>query len=33
MELIVKLDESLLGVVPKQSSAVSGLWMLNVAST
>jgi len=33
MELIVKLEESILGVVPKQSSAVSGLWMLTVAST
>jgi len=33
MELIVWLEESILGDVPKQSSAVSGLWMLTVAST
>jgi len=32
-KLIVYLEESVLGVVPKQSSAVSGLWMLTVAST
>jgi len=32
MELIVQLEESILGGVPKQSSAVSGLWMLTVAS-
>jgi len=33
MGLIVKLEESILGIVPKQNSAVSGLWMLFVAST
>jgi len=33
MELIVLLEESILGVDAKQSSAVSGLWMLTVAST
>jgi len=27
------LEESILGVAPKQSSAVSGLWMLTFAST
>jgi len=31
MELIVQLEESILGGVPKQTSAVSGLWMLTVA--
>jgi len=33
MELIVQLEESILAGVPKQSSAVSELWMLTVAST
>jgi len=33
MGLIVKLDESILGVVPKHNIAVSGLRMLIVAST
>jgi len=30
---VLYLQESILGVVPKQSSAVSGLWMLTVVST
>jgi len=30
---VLCLEESMLGVFPKQSSAVSGLWMLTVAST
>jgi len=33
MELIVKLEESILVVIPKQSSAVNGLKMLTIAST
>jgi len=33
MELIVWLEESILGIAPKQSSAISGLWMLSVAPT
>jgi len=28
MELIIWLEESILGVVPKQTIAVSGFWML-----
>ena len=33
MELIVQLEESILGGVLKQGSAFSGLWMLIIAST
>jgi len=33
MELIVQSEESILGIVPKQSSAVSALSTLTVAST